>query len=67
VYVANSAGGLRAQMTVAMANGSNIKGIVAYESIGHVFPASANITGLVKAPGFEPFVVPDEQLRSWRI
>jgi hypothetical protein len=51
-------------MTVAMANGTNIKGIVAYESIGYVFPTSANITGLVKAPGFGPFVIPDEQFKK---
>lgn len=50
-------------MTVAMASGQNIKGIVAYKSIGYVFPASVNITGLVKAPRFEPFVVPDEQFK----
>jgi hypothetical protein len=60
-YVTNSAGGLRAQMTAVMANGTNIKGMVCYESVGYVFPASANITGFFRVPGFGPFVVPDDQ------
>lgn len=61
VYVTNSAGGLRAQVTAVMANGTNIKGMVCYESVRYVFPASANITGFFKVPGFGPFVVPDDQ------
>ncbi|KAE9366330.1 hypothetical protein N431DRAFT_386636 [Stipitochalara longipes BDJ] len=63
VYITNSAAGLRAQVAVVLSNSSNIKGIVAYESVGYVFPASFNLTaaGVVKLPGFGPFVVPDEQ------
>ena len=38
VYLTNSAGGLRAMKTTAKTTGSNIKGIVTYESIGYVFP-----------------------------
>jgi len=38
VYLTNSAGGLRAQVTAIKANGNNIAGMVTYESIGHVFP-----------------------------
>jgi hypothetical protein len=38
VYLTNSAGGLRAMKTMAKTTGSNIKGIVTYESIGYVFP-----------------------------
>ena len=65
VYVTNSAAGLRAQVAVALANGTNIKGIVAYESIGFIFPASFNLTAasLFHVPGFGPFVVPDEQFK----
>jgi hypothetical protein len=50
VYVTNSAAGLRAQMTAILSNSTNIKGIVAYESIGYAFPASFNITGFPKSP-----------------
>ena len=38
VYLTNSAGGLRAMKTTAKTTGTNIKGIVTYESIGYVFP-----------------------------
>ena len=44
VYPTNSAAGLRAQMTAVKANGSNIAGIVAYESVGYVFPDTINMT-----------------------
>jgi len=68
VYVTNSAGGLRAQMAVALANGTNIRGIVAYESIGYIFPASFNLSSysLTRIPGFGPFVVPDEQFANFK-
>jgi hypothetical protein len=45
VYVTNLAAGMRAQMTAILSNSANIKGTVAYESIGYAFPASFNITG----------------------
>lgn len=38
VYLTNSAGGLRAMVTTAKATNNNIAGIVAYESIGYIFP-----------------------------
>jgi len=38
VYLTNSAGGLRAMVTVTKAGKDNIAGIVAYEGIGYVFP-----------------------------
>jgi hypothetical protein len=38
VYLTNSAGGLRAMETTSRATKNNIAGIVAYESIGYVFP-----------------------------
>ncbi|KAE8447986.1 hypothetical protein EG329_009909 [Mollisiaceae sp. DMI_Dod_QoI] len=63
IYVTNSAGGLRAQMATTRANGTNIKGIVTYESIGYVFPDNVNITANT-FPGFGPFVVPVEQFRK---
>jgi hypothetical protein len=43
VYVTNNAARLRAQMTIAKANGGGFKGIVAYESRGYVFAESTNI------------------------
>lgn len=63
VYVTNSAGGFRAQVTAVMANGTNIAGMVCYESVGYVFPASYNLTasGFYHVPGFGPYVVPDDQ------
>ncbi|KAF2652802.1 hypothetical protein K491DRAFT_718569 [Lophiostoma macrostomum CBS 122681] len=62
VYLTNSAGGLRAMMTTTKANGTNIKGIVAYESIGYVFPDNVNITA--GNGGFGPFVVPLERFKK---
>jgi hypothetical protein len=68
VYVTNSAAGLRAQLTAALSTSTNIKGIVTYESIGYVFPASVNLTayGIFKTPGFGPFVVPDDQFARFK-
>ncbi|KAF2016758.1 alpha/beta-hydrolase [Aaosphaeria arxii CBS 175.79] len=62
VYLTNSAGGLRAMMTTTKANGTNIKGIVTYESIGYVFPDNINITA--GTGGFGPFVVPLERFKK---
>ncbi|KAF2280471.1 alpha/beta-hydrolase [Westerdykella ornata] len=62
VYLTNSAGGLRAMMTTTKANGTNIKGIVTYESIGYVFPDNVNITA--GTGGFGPFVVPLEKFKK---
>lgn len=57
VYLTNSAAGLRAQLTATRSNTTNIKGIVAYESIGYVFPDNANVTQSNRT-GFGPLVVP---------
>jgi len=62
VYLTNSAGGFRAQMTAVKANGSNIAGIVAYESVGYVFPDTINMTA--RAGGFGPFVVPEADFKK---
>ncbi|KAF3059962.1 hypothetical protein GL218_04575 [Daldinia childiae] len=61
VYLTNSAAGLRAQMTVAKSNLTNIKGIVAYESYGCVFPDNVNITA---GEPFGPMVVPLEDFKK---
>ncbi|KAI8960310.1 hypothetical protein F5Y11DRAFT_367523 [Daldinia sp. FL1419] len=54
VYLTNSAAGLRAKMT-AVKNPTNIKGIVAYESYGCVFPDNVSITA---GEPFGPMVAP---------
>jgi hypothetical protein len=60
VYLTNSAGGYRAQVAVAKAQGGNAAGIVAYESIGYVFPTdidpALNITENL-GTGFGPRLV----------
>ncbi|KAF1966421.1 hypothetical protein BU23DRAFT_325779 [Bimuria novae-zelandiae CBS 107.79] len=62
VYLTNSAGGLRAQVTATLSNSSHIKGIVAYESIGYVFPDNVNVS---EGEGrFGPVVVPVERFRK---
>ncbi|KAK4183953.1 alpha/beta-hydrolase [Podospora australis] len=55
VYLTNSAGGLRAQLTAVLSNTTNIKAIVAYESFGFVFPDNINITADTQG-GFGPVV-----------
>jgi hypothetical protein len=62
VYLTNSAGGLRAMVTTIKANGTNIKGIVTYESIGYIFPDNINITA--GTGGFGPFVVPLDRFKK---
>jgi hypothetical protein len=51
-------------MTAVLSNPTNIKGIVAYESVGYMFPASLNLTGFGRSSGFGPFVVPDEDFKK---
>ena len=68
VYLTNSAGGLRAMVTATKAAQGNIAGIVAYESIGYVFPigdpeSPAPCTD-ADACGFGPVGVPLEQFRK---
>lgn len=68
VYLTNSAGGLRAMVTTTKAAKGNIAGIVAYESIGYVFPigdpeSPAPCTDL-NACGFGPVGVPLEDFRK---
>ncbi|KUJ10767.1 uncharacterized protein LY89DRAFT_710536 [Mollisia scopiformis] len=62
-YLTNSAGGLRAQLATTRANGTNIKGIVTYESIGYVFPDNIGLKPNT-VPGFGPFVVPVEEFKK---
>ncbi|KAK4184571.1 hypothetical protein QBC35DRAFT_505698 [Podospora australis] len=62
VILTNSVAGLRGQMTAVMSNTTNVKGIVAYESYGYVYPDNANITE-VKG-GFGPVVVPLEDFKK---
>jgi len=67
VYLTNSAAGFRALLTATMSNSTNIKGIVAYECIGLVFPEGAtgippvttNLTGY-----FGPQFVPVEDFKK---
>ncbi|KAK3318057.1 hypothetical protein B0H66DRAFT_224091 [Apodospora peruviana] len=63
VYLTNSAGGLRAQLTAIRSNTTNIKGIVTYESIGYVYPAGLNITQ-DSFGGFGPIVVPLDEFKK---
>ena len=58
VYLTNSAGGLRAQLTATKSQKRNIKAIVAYESAGFVYPDDASVRA--GRGGFGPFVVPAE-------
>ena len=62
VYLTNSAGGLRAQLTAVKATRSNIKGLVTYESAGYVFPDNINITA--GRGGFGPVVVPLKEFKK---
>ncbi|KAL1890840.1 hypothetical protein Sste5346_007981 [Sporothrix stenoceras] len=68
VYLTNSAGGLRALVTATRANGTNIRGIVAYECIGSIFPNDTEVlTTMGITPGhggFGPFVVPPSEFRK---
>jgi hypothetical protein len=61
VILGNSASGLRAQLTAVKSNSSRIKGIVAYESYGLVFPDNA---GVEPGDAFGPFVVPLEDFKK---
>jgi hypothetical protein len=68
VYLTSSAGGLRAMVTATKAAKGNIAGIVAYESIGYVFPigdpeSPAPCTN-PDACGFGPVGVPLEEFRK---
>jgi hypothetical protein len=68
VYLTNSAAGLRAQLTATRAARSNIAGIVAYESIGYVFPIgdpeSPEFCTDPEACGMGPIGVPLEDFRK---
>lgn len=62
VYLTNSAGGLRAQVTAIKSNTTNIKGIVTYESVGFVYPDNVGIPH--NNNPFGPFVVPVEEFKK---
>jgi hypothetical protein len=64
VYLTNSAGGLRAQLTAVKAQKANIRGIVTYESVGYVFPDTYNTTRFPHVNGFGPFIVPLAQFKK---
>jgi hypothetical protein len=57
VALTNSAGGWRAMMSAVRAKGDNMKGIVAYETPGFVFPQGEGPEPQPKAP-FGPNAVP---------
>ncbi|KAI1264189.1 hypothetical protein F5Y18DRAFT_436981 [Xylariaceae sp. FL1019] len=58
VYLTNSAAGLRAQLAATLSNTTNTKAIVAYESLGYVFPDDINMTA---GTPFGPLIVPVSQ------
>jgi hypothetical protein len=62
VYMTNSAAGLRALMTASKSNTTNIKGIIAYETAGVIYPDNANISA-VDGP-FGPFLVTAENFKK---
>lgn len=62
MFLTSSAAGLRSMVTTTKSNTTHIKGIVAYESIGYVFPDNANITAGIG--GFGPFIVPLERFKK---
>lgn len=71
VYLTNSAGGLRAQMTTAKSTKNNIAGMVTYESIGYIFPegdpespAPCADQNSPTSCGFGPFLVPLEDFKK---
>jgi hypothetical protein len=68
VYLTNSAGGLRAMVTASRATQANIAGIVAYESIGYVFPIgdpeSPPLCTDPQACGFGPIGISPEDFRK---
>jgi hypothetical protein len=71
VYLTNSAGGLRAQMTTAKSTKRNIAGIVTYESVGYIFPegdpespAPCADQNSPTTCGFGPFHVPLEDFKK---
>ena len=62
VYLTNSAAGLRAMLTTVKSNATNIRGIVAYETVGVVFPERAGVEQ--GTDGFGPVIVPDEDFKK---
>jgi hypothetical protein len=68
VYLTNSAGGLRAMVTTAKSTKDHIAGIVAYESIGYVFPIgdpeSPSLCTNPDSCGFGPVGIPLEDFRK---
>jgi hypothetical protein len=68
VYLTNSAGGLRAQVTVSKTTKTNVAGMVTYESIGYVFPIgdpeSPKPCTNPDACGFGPVGIPLEDFKK---
>jgi len=63
VMLTNSAGGWRAQMTAIKSETDNIKGIVAYEDVGYVFPEGEGPAPNPSGP-FGPVSVPLEEFKK---
>jgi hypothetical protein len=67
VFLTNSAGGLRAQVTSTKATTDNVKGMVTYESIGYIFPDTCSVPDECPAAGsggFGPIHVPLEDFKK---
>jgi hypothetical protein len=62
VILTNSAGGMRALMSATKAQTDNVKGIVAYENPGYVFPEGSKPT--FRHGSFDPIFVPLEQFKK---
>lgn len=63
VALTNSAGGWRAMLSALKAQSGNMKGIVAYETPGFVFPEGEGLPPAPKAP-FGPNAVPLDQFKK---
>jgi len=62
VILTNSAGGFRALMSAVKATSDNVKGIVAYENPGYVFPEGSNPE--FHHGAFDPIFVPLDQFKK---
>lgn len=62
VYLTNTAGGLRAQLSVVKSQRQNVKAIYAYEGVGYVYPDNAGI--MPGTGGWGPIVVPVEEFKK---
>jgi hypothetical protein len=63
VALTNSAGGLRSLLTALKTKTNNLKGIVAYENVGYVYPQGEGPGG--KEGNFGPIEVPLEEFKKF--